>query len=214
MGLKRIILEPGNTYHIYNQSVGWDTIFREEENYRFFLSKLIPRISPFSDILSYCLIPNQFHFIIRLKEKEVLVNLFQDKMNLLKTKRIKINSEKTADNFLIDSVIINEFRNFFNSYVQAVNKVYRRYGSLLKESFQRKIVTSDTHLLKLICYVHNNPVAHGVTSQRENWKYSSYHDILHHRRSFVLIEDVLHLFEDAEKFTHVHDGFLRSGYGI
>jgi len=214
MALNRILLEPGSEYHIYNHAVGWDNLFQEEENYRFFLSKLIPRISPFSDVLAYCLMPNHFHFLIRIKEKKELVKLWQEKLKLLKEKRLKKNSDETADHFLIDRLIINEFGNFFNSYVQAYNKVYRRYGSLLKESFQRKIVTSDTHLLKLICYVHNNPVAHGFTSRRERWKHSSYLDILNRRKSFVLIEEVLELFKGAENYVQLHDQFLRSGYDI
>jgi putative transposase len=213
MSTYRILLEPGSKYHIYNHAVGSENLFREKKNYRFFLNKLIPRISPFADVLAYCLMPNHFHFIIRIKEKKVLVNLWQAKMKSMKEKRLKINSQETADHFLLDRLMVIEFGNFFNSYAQAYNKAYRRYGSLFKESFQRKIVTSDSHLLKLICYVHNNPIAHGFTSRRGKWEHSSYLDILRQLKCFVPVEEVLQLFGDVEDYIFLHDRFFNMGYG-
>ena len=214
MPLSRIPLEPSNTYHIYNRSVGGQNIFCEEKNYPFFLSQLIPRISLFSDVLAYCLTPNYFHFLIRIKEEKELVTRWQDKMNLLREKRIKKNSDKTADHFLLNHLMITEFSNAFNSYVQAYNKIYRRYGSLLKESFQRKIVAGNEDLLKGICYMHNYPVSHGFTAEKETWKPSSYLDILNQQKSFVLVEEVLQLFNGIENFVHLHNRFPGSGNGF
>jgi putative transposase len=80
MGISHILLETGGIYHIYNHAVGWDNIFLEEENYRFFLRKLVSRISPFAEILAYCLMPNHFHLVIRIKDKKELPEGWPEKM--------------------------------------------------------------------------------------------------------------------------------------
>jgi hypothetical protein len=32
-------LQPGRFYHVYNRGINGETLFREERNYRYFLSK-------------------------------------------------------------------------------------------------------------------------------------------------------------------------------
>ncbi|WP_338813898.1 hypothetical protein V9L05_00170 [Bernardetia sp. Wsw4-3y2] len=43
---------------------------------------------------------------------------------------------------------------FFNTYANAINKKYKRTGSLFEEAFERKKVTSDSYLTTLIDYIH------------------------------------------------------------
>jgi putative transposase len=186
MGIPHIILEAGGVYHIYNHAVGSENIFKEDENYLFFLRKFSTRITPFTEVLAFCLMPNHFHFVLRIKDKKDLVALWKEKLPRVKAKRERKNSSETLDHILLDELIINEFGSLFNSYVHAFNKKYSRRGSLLKESFQRKIVDSDIGLIKLISYVHNNPVEHGFTSCREDWKYSSYNAILSEKKTIIL----------------------------
>lgn len=52
------------TYHLYNRSN--EVLFKNEENYLFFLQKLRTHIVPFADILAYCLMPNHFHLMIKV----------------------------------------------------------------------------------------------------------------------------------------------------
>ncbi len=59
-------------YHIYNHANGFENIFNEERNYRFFLEKYQFYISPIADTLAYCLMPNHFHFLIKIKSEEEL----------------------------------------------------------------------------------------------------------------------------------------------
>ena len=162
MGSPRIPLEPDGVYHIYNHAVGSDNIFKEDENYYFFLRKFSARIACFADVLSYCLMPNHFHFVLRIKNEKHLEMLWHDKPNKKKLNR----------SAFYDEIITTQFANLFNSYVQAFNRKYFRQGTLLKESFQRKRIDTNEYLIKVICYLHNNPVNHGF-AKRESWKYSS-----------------------------------------
>jgi putative transposase len=205
MGIARIGLEAGGVYHIYNHAVGSDLVFREAENYKFFLRKISARIIPFAEVLAFCLMPNHFHFALMIKDKKVLVNYWAEKLEILKAKLEKKGSKETADYILLDTLIITAFANLFNSYVQAYNKKYRRMGTLLKESFQRKRVDSNLDLMRLICYIHNNPVAHGFTRRREDWKYSSYNTILTDNQTDISREEVLKLFGGIENFIFLHD---------
>ena len=140
------------------------------------------------------------------------MDLWKEKLLAIKDKKWKNKTGEKSPVYHLDHLIIVEFGSFFNSYVQAYNKKYRRYGSLLKESFNRKIVRSDSHLLKLICYVHNNPVTHGFTPRRENWKHSSYRLILNQQISFVPVSEIMELFNGKENYIFLHDRFLNHGY--
>lgn len=208
MGIPHISLEAGGVYHIFNHAVGSDNLFREEENYNFFMRKFTSRIIPIAELLAYCLMPNHFHFVIKIREKKELVLFWKEKLSRLKAKREKRHILENADHVLIDELIIMAMGNFFNSYVQAFNRRYNRRGSLLKESFQRKSATSNLDLIRLICYVHNNPVEHGFTTRREDWKYSSYNAILSDKQTNISKEDVLNIFGGRENFIFLHDRHL------
>jgi putative transposase len=56
--------EPNNIYHIYNRGNNSQRIFFTRDNYLFFLKKLQTYITPFADILAWCLMPNHFHLMV------------------------------------------------------------------------------------------------------------------------------------------------------
>ena len=51
-------------YHIYNQGNNRQEIFFNKENYMFFLKKIKTHITPYADILAWCLMPNHFHLMV------------------------------------------------------------------------------------------------------------------------------------------------------
>ena len=67
----------GAIFHIYNHSVAETDLFREIEDYLYFLQKLKKRYNPQQmDIYAYCLMPNHFHFCIKQKNDEPVYKLF------------------------------------------------------------------------------------------------------------------------------------------
>ena len=70
-------MEAGNFYHIYNHANGSENLFRNDENYNFFLRKWSQHIEPIADSYAYCLMPNHFHFLVRIKDEEDLEKLDQ-----------------------------------------------------------------------------------------------------------------------------------------
>jgi hypothetical protein len=78
----------------------------------------------------------------------------------------------------------------------------QRRGTLFVRSFPRKIIHDRLYLLKLICYVHQNPVEAGFAESLSDWKYSSYNAMMSQRPIFILREEVIQLFGDLENFRY------------
>jgi putative transposase len=61
-----IPLLPDRTYHVFSRANGCDKLFLDENNYKFFLGRFKIHISPIADTFAYNLLPNHFHFLIRM----------------------------------------------------------------------------------------------------------------------------------------------------
>ena len=76
-------LQPNHTYHIFNHANGFENIFLEDENYRFFLEKYKRYIQPIVETYAYCLLPNHFHLVVRIRRKELIEPIYR-KINFSK----------------------------------------------------------------------------------------------------------------------------------
>lgn len=63
--------ETGHFYHLYNRSNNSELLFKDEENYRYFLRKFKVRFVDYLSVYAYCLMPTHFHFLIRVKTKDI-----------------------------------------------------------------------------------------------------------------------------------------------
>jgi len=176
------ILEPGFYYHIYNHGNGCEDLFLNDDNYNFFLKKYTFYISSVADTFAYCLMPNHFHFLVRINE---------------------INS-KTSE-VLKTSEVSNTFKNFFISYTKAFNKVNNRNGSLFRPKFQRKRIIDEEYLKNSIVYIHLNPVYHEFVNKPKKWKYSSYKSFFSLKTTSLKKKEVLSWFEDVDNFKAYHN---------
>src|SRR5690554_5163811 len=166
-------------YHIYNHANGDENLFREQKTYEYFLEKYKKHISPIAETIAWCLMPNHFHLLVKIKTEEEIVAAFSsanssstfppstfspstfpkfqtlEKLGLEKLKRLekfkKLETLEGKSNFLS-----KQFANFFSSYTQSFNKVYGRRGSLFLKNFKRKEIVDENYLLNLILYIHLN----------------------------------------------------------
>ena len=186
--------EPDRYYHIYNHANGNDNLFIDEDNYRWFLKQFDRYISPLAETYAYCLMPNHFHFFIRLKN---LLELTED------------NSSGNAiqeSNF--SEVISRKFSNFFSSYTQGYNRMYSRKGSLFLKNIKRTPVLSDEYFTRLTGYIHLNPVLHGFVRYVADWKWSSYLTILSSLPTKLNRKLVLDWFGGPDRFKEYHRQYL------
>ncbi|MBK8501465.1 MAG: hypothetical protein IPL46_04230 [Saprospiraceae bacterium] len=93
-------------------------------------------------------------------------------------------------------------RCFFNGYTKAINKRYRRYGSLFAPRFRRLEVSTDDYAKRLIRYIHTNPVHHGFCKEIREWPYSwSYYG---ERKFDWQSLSIKKYFEDYRQFKQWH----------
>ena len=74
----------------------------------------------------------------------------------------------------------------FNAYAKAFNNLYGRSGTLFEDRFKAIHVASDEYLRHLCCYIHANPVRHGIADAPELWPYSNYLDCIGARSGTLL----------------------------
>jgi putative transposase len=190
-----ILLESDRYYHIYNHANGSDDIFTCEENYMFFLKKYEEHIGPIANTYAYCLMPNHFHLLVKIKdEKEIGTVVINTTHNLTGFQNLS-GYEK---------FISKQFSNLFNSYTKALNKQTQRMGNLFQRPFKRKIIDTEQYLKQLIIYIHTNPVHHGFTANAASWKYSSYNIIIGDEKTNLKRNEVISLFDDRKNFKAVH----------
>jgi len=166
-------MEAGQTYHIYNHANGSENLFREEENYRFFLQQYKKHLAEVVDTYAYCLMPNHFHFLLKVKEANVLKKnpTFEKKIETFPKFRTleKLESEHYSH------FVSKQFSNLFSSYTQAFNKKYDRKGSLFMKNFKRKPIESIKQWQETFLYIHLNPIKHKFSNKIKDWNWSSWH---------------------------------------
>ncbi len=194
------VLKPNATYHIYNRANGKEKLFLTDKNYVFFLRKYQKYIYPVADTFCYCLMPNHFHFLIRIKFMKILKEFFKDEIKRL-MKRSPSGSQRVID--LYSSLLSKRFSNFFNSYTKAFNQQNNRKGGLFMRPFKRKNVKDESYFTKLIHYIHYNPIAAGLT-EKYDWEYSSYSAIITDKPTRILRQEVIRSFDDLENFIYCH----------
>ena len=155
--------EPNLFYHIYNQGNNKEKIFSSNEDYNYFLFLVRKYIFPHCEIISYCLMPNHFHFIIYTDDRSLEV--------------------KQQGNIFL-SPVSNGFRLLLSKYAQWYNNINDRSGALFKPRTKSKaLINNPTEILEnlyqleylITCfeYVHNNPVKAGLVKNTYEWDWSS-----------------------------------------
>lgn len=193
MANNRIPLEPEKFYHIYNHAVHQNNLFLEQKDYHLFLARLQKYLCPISEIYSYCLMPNHYHILLKIKDFDTLKIFF-----ILDNKKIQASDFNISDN------ITHQIGSFQNSYTKRINKKYNRKGALFIQSFRRKVVKKEAYLYKLVHYIHFNPVHHHFIKDFSLWTYSSYQEILKNSNYIVDVEKAINLFANIEDFKQFH----------
>ena len=66
MPKRKLQLIKGGYYHIYNRGAGRQSIFYQDENYRYLLGLLKKVVVECQlTIIAYCLLPNHYHWLVR-----------------------------------------------------------------------------------------------------------------------------------------------------
>jgi putative transposase len=158
--------EEEHIYHLYNKGNNGQRIFYNPDNYFFFLDKVRKEWLIYTDILSYCLMPNHFHFIIAPKPLACDYLVLQDRLSHLQQL----------------SKIIGKT---LSSYATAINNQNFTTGALFQKKTKAKCLTDISFvasnglrqqdcLSRCFDYVHNNPIEACLVDDLNDWPYSSW----------------------------------------
>ncbi|MCU0354886.1 MAG: hypothetical protein MUD08_14290 [Cytophagales bacterium] len=181
--------EPESYYHLYNHAVGSENLFRNRDNYFYFLAKLKTHTAPVCKVYAYSLLPNHFHLLIRTRSESEVYNL----------RHCQKRSEKD-----FHKAVMQPFMWMLNGYAQAYNKVYNRRGALFIDYMRRKKVAEERYFTQLVYYIHRNPVHHGFCEHPGEWEFSSYRALLSLQPTALERESVLDWFGSRDSFVDFH----------
>lgn len=173
-------MEAGRYYHVYNRTNNQEVAFKCEENYRYFLEKVVKYLSPCLDICAYCLMPTHFHFVVNVK-----------------------------DDFTPNQ-IEEMFRCLLMSYTKAINKKYERNGSLWQPKFRRTWLQTTPYIMEKICYVHHNPIHHAYTANYGEWRYSSFNALFLKQTPTNIARERVFEFADKQTWLEIHQLFKQN----
>ncbi len=152
-------LVDGEIYHVFNRGNNRGVIFPRRQNYYYFLQKVEKYVKPCCDILTWCLMPNHFHFLIHANANSV--PLVQ-----------------------IDGIDCQRFSQGIKvllcSYARGINKQEGRTGSLFQQNTKGLCVSavSRDYALTAFHYIHQNPMKAGLVDRMEDWEFSSFREYL------------------------------------
>jgi REP element-mobilizing transposase RayT len=157
-------------YHIYNRGNSKERLFLQGEHYEYFLTKYLEIVHPSVSTFAYCLIPNHFHFLIRIDRYD------------------EQSSVKNPSHL---------FRRFFQQYSVWFNEKEKRKGSLFTKYYRRVNVTEEEYLKRLVYYIHSNPTKHGIEKDFKKYPYSSFSHYCNFEASFLARDEVLGWFNNS-----------------
>ena len=181
----------GSYYHIYNRGINSCNLFKEKENYEYFLNLYDQYISPVAETFAWVLMPNHFHFLVRIKEESEIISDLTGFQNLSGLVKLKPPHQ--------------HFSNLFNAYSKSVNKRYFRHGALFERPFQRKKINNADHLKQVILYIHHNPVHHNFCELMMDYPWSSYLPCISVKPTKLHRESVIGWFDNEANFKFCHN---------
>ena len=178
-------------YHIYNRGNNGETLFRNAENYRYFMQLFVEHIEPVATTYAFSLLPNHFHFLEYIRTDG-------EQRSWQETHGCQL-SESSATIFRR----IAPSRTCSSPTPWPSTNAIDRTGSLFQKPFKRIRVDSDRYFVALVRYIHRNPQKHGLISDFRDWPWSSYRTMLSDETAMPRTQ-VLGWFDGRDNFVADH----------
>lgn len=194
--------EPGDTLHVYNRTNNKELLFRREWDRRYFMDLFRKIVLPFIDPFAWTLIPNHFHFVVRTKEKNAIIEYLS---NLPEECLIKTEIQFLKGKIEVADLVLFEFRRMMQAYTAVYNKIYNRKGNLFHRSLKRVKIKNDRQFRKAIIYVHKNAQKHHLVDDFRDYLWSSWHEYVGNEPTFLMRKEVYEKFGNKKGFIHAHE---------
>lgn len=209
-------LESGQFYHIYNRGIDGCNLFRSEANYLRFLALFDKYVSPIADTYAWVLMPNHFHFLLRIKENVGYKYSNADRSG--DAVRFEEHKWETTDLANLSAYEVPDcvktdkapkphlhLSHLMNAYSKYFNMQFARHGALFERAFKRKHIENESYLKQVILYIHNNPVHHGFCSHPGEYPWSSYLTCVSVKSTRLKRAEVIGWFDSEANFRNVHN---------
>ena len=196
-------------FHVYNRTNNKEPLFITEENKRYFLSQFSKYLQPFLNTYCWCLLPNHFHFLISVKDRESIVgHLVSKEPVLLKSiERKYLNGEVGAE-----LLITLEWKRFFTAYSMAFNKQHNRSGNLFHRPFKRLEIKDDHHFTRAVFYIHSNAAKHKIIADFTKYKWSSWQSLVSDKNTLLCRSKLLDWFGGLSRMIEIHKSMSQEYY--
>ncbi len=188
----------GGFYHIYNKTVTGRKLFETDSDYHDFWERYTKYFLPYFDTYAYCLVPNHYHFLVKVKDiEEIDVSL--EKTNAAK----KYSNGEESINFFLE----NQLSRMLSGIAIKYNNRSGKVGALFKEGTKRVELKTESRVIYQLCYIHHNVIHHHLGKNYGDWKYSSYIAYLSDKDSQLDRSFVIELMGGIDVFHDLHRDF-------
>jgi len=172
-----------SVFHIYNQGNNRQQVFFEEADYYDFLKRMRRFISPHADFLSYCLMPNHFHFLVYVKKVEAA---FPKYLETPQGKEVVGHSIRSLN--LSIGILLRSYSGYLNKKMRRSGSVFRQKTKAKEDWIDDFITVKDKEFfggnnygLGCFHYIHKNALALSWVKDLKDYPYSSFPDYVGER---------------------------------
>ena len=196
-GLNRDPYLYNEMYHIYDVVVSDIDLFHTHNDYFYFLTRFSKYFDPYFKTYAYCLLPNHYHLLVRLRGKKDIIAQAENE-NTSAAKRYLSGLKD------VNALIENQFSRCFSGLTKIFNKKHERTGPLFEQGTKRVRLMDEEVILEQMHYIHNNALKHGLVMNIEDWPHNSYHTYLSNQETKLPKSDVLNYFGGTKGFIDFH----------
>lgn len=189
----------GGYYHVYNRGNGKKEIFLQDLDFKTFLYRAKENLFPELVLQMNNKKPERYRRQILPAGAFSLIChcLMPNHFHLL----IRQNTDLSITE-LIKKICVG--------YAKYFNKTHEKVGGLFEHKFQSVKIESNSYLLWLSAYIHQNPKVAGLVQDLEEWKYSSYLDFIGKRQGKLCEKDIiLGQFKNSQEY----EDFVKNSFG-
>ena len=188
-------------FHVYNRTNNKEPLFRTFQNRLYFLQLYARYVQPFADTFCWCLLPNHFHFLIRVKREQQI----KDYLLALATEKQKSFELKfLAGDLSMELLLEQEWKRFFTAYAMAFNKEFNRRGNLFHRPFKRLEVEKESYFTHAVVYIHANAMKHKLCKDVASYQWSSWHTMMSDQPTLLRRQELLDWFGGRDHFIKHH----------
>jgi REP element-mobilizing transposase RayT len=193
-------------FHVYNRTNNKELLFLSPSDKRLFLNRYGVYLNPYLKTYCYNLLPNHFHFLVRVRSREEICA----HINKIKPQDRKKIEQQYIDGEETDEHLIElEWIRFLTSYAMRFNKRHFRSGNLFYRPFKRLAVADEEYFRTAVLYIHTNAYKHKI-NDAHNMEWCSYRKLLSSNGTVPLHAEIFRCFHGKDNFIQMHEAMIAS----